>query len=58
MADSDSKTVKIPLFDRKSKSFMMWWIRFKAYAKVQRFSQALASTQETNLPALQEDGSV
>jgi hypothetical protein len=49
MADSDSK---IPLFAGKSKSFMMWWIRYKAYAKVQRFSQALATTQEN---VLQED---
>jgi hypothetical protein len=50
MVDSDSNTVKIPLSDGKSKSFMMWWIRLKAYAKVQRFSQALAATQE-NQPA-------
>jgi hypothetical protein len=38
MADTDNQPVKIPLFDGKSKNFVMWWITFKAYAKVQMFS--------------------
>jgi hypothetical protein len=57
MADNNSKTVRIPLFDRKSKGFVLWWIRFKvqANAKEQKCSQALATTQEKDLPVLQED---
>jgi hypothetical protein len=55
MADNDSKMVKIPLFNGKSKGFMLWWIQFKSYAKVQKFSQALAVKQEADLPVLQED---
>jgi hypothetical protein len=55
MADNNSKTVKIPIFDGKRSGFMLWWIRFKAYTKEQKFSQALATTQETDLPVLQED---
>jgi hypothetical protein len=55
MADNDSKMVRIPLFDGKSKGFVLWWIRFKAYAKECKFSQALGTTPEKDLPALQED---
>jgi hypothetical protein len=55
MADNDSKTVRIPLFDGKSKGFMLWWIWFKAYAKERKFSQALGSTAEKDLPVMQKD---
>jgi hypothetical protein len=41
MANFESKTMRIPLFDGKNKKFVMWWIRFKACAKVQKFCQAL-----------------
>jgi hypothetical protein len=54
MAD-DSKTIKIPLFDGKSKNFVMWWIRFKAYAKVMGFHQALNVDPEPALPVTQKD---
>jgi hypothetical protein len=54
MAESD-KTVRIPLFDGKKKNFVMWWTRFKAYAKVQKFAQALGETPEAALPADQDD---
>jgi hypothetical protein len=54
MADNDSRTVRIPLFDGKSKGFVLWWIRFKAYAKERKFSQALGSTPEKDLPVMQE----
>jgi hypothetical protein len=55
MADYEGKTVRIPPFDGKNKNFVMWWIRFKAYAKVQKFSQALATTQEADLPVMQKN---
>jgi hypothetical protein len=51
----DSKTVKIPLFGRKSKNFVMCWIQFKAYAKVLKFHQALNVDPKTNLPIRQKD---
>jgi hypothetical protein len=52
MTEQD-KTVKIPLFDGNKKNFVMWWTRFKAYGKVQQFSQALQETPEAALPATQ-----
>jgi hypothetical protein len=55
MAD-DSKTIKIPLFDGKSKNFVMWWIRFKAYSKVMGLHQALNVDPEPDLPVTQKDG--
>jgi hypothetical protein len=54
MADATDKTVKIPLYDGKYKNFVMWWTRFKAYAKVQQFAQALGETPEVALPANQD----
>jgi hypothetical protein len=56
MADMDSKTVRIPTFDGKQKNFVMWWTRFKAYARVQRFAMALEETKETALPDTESDG--
>jgi hypothetical protein len=55
MADATDKTVKIPLFDGKNKNFVMWWTRFKAYSKVQKFAQALGETAENDLPDSQAD---
>jgi hypothetical protein len=55
MADCGSKTMSIPLFYGKNKNFVMWWIQFKAYKKVQKFHQALEVTPETNLPVRQND---
>ena len=39
-----------PVFDGEDKSYQMWWAKFKAYAGVQGFTQALAG-REANLPA-------
>ena len=38
---SDDTGAKIPVFDGNSKSFMMWWVRFSAYAVMKNFSRAL-----------------
>ena len=51
----DAKTVRIPTFDGKSKNFVIWWTRFKAYAKEKQFSQALGERKEADLPNTQED---
>jgi hypothetical protein len=34
---------------------VLWWIRFKNYTKAQRFSQALAATQETIFQSCKKD---
>jgi hypothetical protein len=49
MTNTD-KTVRLPTFDGKKKNFVMWWTRFKAYAKVQKFDKALGETEERDLP--------
>jgi hypothetical protein len=42
MATVEAKVVKLPAFDGTHDGFMMWWLKFKAYARVQKFVQALA----------------
>jgi hypothetical protein len=32
---------KLPVFDGKAKNFPMWMMRFKAYAKMQKFAEAI-----------------
>jgi hypothetical protein len=56
MADADGKSVRIPPFNGEKKNFVMWWTRFKAYAKVQKYSQALAIIKEPSMPTTQADG--
>jgi hypothetical protein len=53
MAETN-KTVEIPLFDGKTKNFVMWWTWFKVYTKVQKFEKALGETAEADLPADQD----
>lgn len=45
----DEKAVKLPTFNGKSEGFEKWWMRFKAYAQVYKFVQALQ--KEDDLPA-------
>jgi hypothetical protein len=54
LADNGDKTVKIPTFDGQKKNFVMWWTRFKAYAKEKKFSEALRPKPEDNLPSSQK----
>ena len=46
---SDDTSIKVPVFDGNSKNFMMWWVRFKAFAVMKNFSRAL--TEDAALPA-------
>ena len=48
-ADS-AKSIPLPTFDGEAKNFQLWWTRFKAYAAVKRFSQAIQRTADPNLP--------
>ena len=48
-ADS-AKSIPLPTFDGEAKNFQLWWTRFKAYAAVKRFSQAIQRAADPNLP--------
>ena len=52
MADSETKSVRLPSFDGTHEGFQKWWMRFVAYAKVHKFSQALKpGLGDTDLPS-------
>ena len=61
MADADAedvvKSAKVPQFDGTTGKFQMWWMRFTAYAMLQKFAAALKETTETHLPRLETEGS-
>jgi hypothetical protein len=52
---SSERSVRLPTFDGKAKSFMLWWIRFRAFATVYKFITALKPTYEANMPATEEE---
>ena len=47
--DNDSKSIRVPTFDGNQDQYQKWWMRFKAYAKLSGFSQALVDHPETDL---------
>jgi hypothetical protein len=42
--------VRLPTFDSTEEKFQNFWIRFKAYAKLYKFAQALRIGGESDLP--------
>ena len=48
---SGERLLRLPIFDKKSKLFMIWWIRFRAYATFNKFMESLKAEDETHLPA-------
>ena len=38
---SEDSGMKVPVFEGTPKSYMMWWVRFQAYAVMKNFSRAL-----------------
>ena len=50
---SDDSGSKIPVFDGNSKGYMMWWVRFSAYAVMKNFQRALKV--DPDLPAKDSD---
>ena len=44
--------VELPRFDGTHKSFLIWWMRFSAYAAVWGFSHSIGKTKDPVLPAL------
>lgn len=49
-AADTAKSIPLPTFDGEAKNFQLWWTRFKAYAAVKRFSQAIQRVPDSNLP--------
>ena len=45
-----TKSVRLPEFNGKEKGFQVWWTRFKAFAAVFQFSEALTIGGEVDLP--------
>ena len=54
MESSSEKSVRLPTFDGDHKKFQIWWTRFKAYATVNKFSEAIGITAEDDLPASEQ----
>jgi hypothetical protein len=53
--ESTRSSVRLPSFLQwHAKDFMIWWVRFRAFATVHRFVLALGDTDEADLP-LRED---
>ena len=49
--DAYEKSVRLPTFDGTEGKFQIFWMRFKAYAKVYKFASALTIGGETDLPS-------
>ena len=43
---------KVPVFEGTQKTFMMWWVRFHAFAVMKGFSRALQ--EDPSLPASED----
>ena len=43
------------MFDGKDEDYMMWWVRFQAYAEVKMFASALQDGGEPSLPKKHDD---
>jgi hypothetical protein len=52
--ESTGRSVRLPSFSGKTKDFMIWWIRFRAFATVYRFVEALRDADEASLPARED----
>ena len=49
---SDDGGSKVPVFEGTAKAYMMWWVRFHAYAVMKGFSRALKV--DPSLPATED----
>ena len=47
---SEYSSIKLPTFDGKDANFSMFWMRFKAYAGVKGFLQALQEVPDKDMP--------
>jgi DNA-directed RNA polymerase subunit M/transcription elongation factor TFIIS len=46
-----SRGLLLPFFDGEPNKFKGWWMRFKSYATIKKFSQAIQRVAEKDLPA-------
>ena len=51
MESGGGKSVRLLLFNGKAENFQIWWARFKAYAKMYKFSQSVKETIDPDLPS-------
>jgi hypothetical protein len=49
-----NKGLLLPFFDGEPTKFKGWWMRFKSYATIKNFSQAIQRTAETDLPTTED----
>lgn len=56
--NNETKTARVPTFDGDESNYQMWWVRFKAYAKVSGFEKALNIIAEPDLSTSQVDAEV
>ena len=49
------KAIQVPLFDGTSKSFSLFWTKFKAFAGMKGFQKALKECPEKDLPSVEEE---
>jgi hypothetical protein len=47
---SGERLVRLPTFNGKFESFMIWWIRFRAFATVCKFIETLKPKDEADMP--------
>jgi hypothetical protein len=52
---STGRSVRLPSFSGKTKDFMVWWVRFRAFATVHRFVLALSDKDKADLPDKEEE---
>jgi hypothetical protein len=55
MESSSERTVRLPSFDGKMKSFLVWWVHFRVYATVNKFVTALKPIDEADFPASEDE---
>ena len=49
------KTIQVPLFDGTSKSFSLFWTKFKAFAGMKGFQKVLKECPEKDLLSFEEE---
>jgi hypothetical protein len=50
-----AKTLPLPIFDGEPTKFKGWWMRFKAYATIEKISLAIQRTKEADLPDREDE---
>jgi len=51
----DASTIKLPIFDGKEENFVIWRTRFRAYALMKGFAEAMSYDDNTDMPNKESD---